>query len=315
MSRGRLALLVGALLLMTMAATWWLTGRAPAPESPLPANAEPSAQPSAPEPAGEPAKPGSVVIDAVTQDGIVLHIVKPAALLRPAAPYGPAYAALLPQAEAGDLPAQYQLGLLLYECRDAPADEAALEREVEDIHQTRRRGAWDIDDPDTEAKQLRQQYADCAGVPTEARGRYRDWLRSAADAGLLEAQLDMMYHLPQREFCQYLYQCTPEQRTAQAALQAESLHYLTLARDAGSVSALWTFGAWYQGDEVLPVNDVEAYAHYYALDQIQAAAGADRRFGAMIRSIRGKLRPVDLAQAEARAAELLSNPRCCVLTP
>jgi hypothetical protein len=313
-SRGRIALLLGALLLL-IAGTWWLTRSVPVDDSPLIVNDEPSELPAEAEAVSEPAKPKPIVIDAVTRSGIKLHIVKPVPLLRPLAPYGPAYAALLPQAQAGDLPAQYQLGLLLYECRDAPADAATLEREVEKIHQTRRRGGWDIDDPDTEAKQARQQYADCDGVPAEARGGYRDWLRSAADAGLIEAQLDMMFHLPQREFCQYLYQCTPQQRQEQAALQAEALHYVTLARDAGSVSALWTFGAWYQSDEVLPVNDVEAYAHYYALDQVQFAAGVDRRFGAIIKSLKAKLRPVDLAEAEGRADELLSNPRCCVLTP
>lgn len=314
MSRGRAALLVGALLLIIVTLGWLLRSSPTSPVLP-PVNDDQADQPPAAEPVTAPAKPQPVVIDAVTQDGIALHIVKPVPLGRPQAPYGPAYEALLPQAEAGDLPTQYQLGLLLYECRDAPSDGVTLEREVEKVHQTRRRGAWDIDDPDTEAQELRELYADCAGVPGEVRGRYRDWLRSAADGGLLQAQIDMMYHLPQREFCQYLYQCTPEQRREQAALQAESLHYLSLARDAGSVSALWTFGAWYQSDEVLPVNDIEAYAHYYALDQIQAAAGIDRRLLPMIQSIKNKLRPVDLAQAEARAAELLSNPRCCVLTP
>lgn len=315
MSRGRIALLLGALLLLAGAAWWW-TGSAPDDDAPLIVNDDPSELPpeqqANPEP---PQKPQPVVIDAVTQGGIKLHIVKPVPLLRPQPPYGPAYEALLQQAHAGDLPSQYQLGLLLYECRGVPADSDRLEREVEKIHQTRRRGGWDVDDPDIEARQLRQQYADCAGIPADERGTYRDWLRSAADAGLIEAQLDMMYHLPQREFCQHLYQCTPQQRREQAELQAEALRYVTLARDAGSVSALWTFGAWYQSDEVLPVDDVEAYAHYSALDQIQAAAGVDRRFAAILKSIKGKLRPVDLARGEARASELLSNPRCCVLTP
>ncbi|WP_428313227.1 hypothetical protein [Hydrocarboniphaga sp.] len=314
MSRSRIALLLGALSLL-IAATWWLTRSAPVAVMVPAASDEPGELPVEPAAVAEPAKPKPVVIDAVTAGGIKLHIVKPVPLLRPPPPYGPAYEALLQQAHAGDRPAQYQLGLLLYECRDVPADSERLEREVESIYQTRRRGGWDIDDPAIEARQLRQQYADCAGIPADERGTYRDWLRSAADAGLIEAQLDLMYHLPQREFCQYLYQCTPKQREEQAELQAEALRYVTQARDAGSVAALWTFGAWYQSDEVLPVNDVEAYAHYYALDQIQAAAGVDRRFSAILKAIRAKLRPVDLAQGEARATELLSNPRCCVLTP
>jgi TPR repeat protein len=312
-TRGRVALLASALVLVLIAA-WWITRSASPPESPLIVNDEPSELPATTEPAAPP-KPQPIVIHAVTQNGVAVRIVKPVPLKRPQAPYAADYAALLPLAHGGDVPSEYLLGLLLYECREAPVDDAALEREAEKIHQTRRRGSWDIDDPEIETRQVRELYADCAGVPVEARGHYREWIKSAADAGLLEAQLDVMYHLPQGEFCQYLYQCTPAQRKDQAALQAESLHYMTLARNAGSVSALWTFGAWYQSDEVLPVSDVEAYAHYYALDQIQAAAGIDRRFGPMIQSLKAKLRPADLGQAEARATELLSNPRCCVLTP
>ncbi len=294
---------------------WWLRNSqdAFAPSAP---ESAPSAV-SAPKPAIEsiPEKPHETVIQAVTESGIAVRIVRPAAVVRPRPPYGVRFAALSPLAEGGDPAAQYELGLVLYECRDVPEDAASNESQIEKVQQTHKRGTWDVADPAAEAAEMRRRQADCEGVPAASRDRYRDWIRKAADAGLMQAQLDMMYHLPQREYCQYLYQCTPEQRRVQSDLQAESVRYVSLARDAGSASALWTFAAWYQSDEVLPTNDIEAYAHYRALDQIQKAAGVERRVLPMIAALERKLRPIDRTQAEARSREILSNPRCCVITP
>lgn len=303
------------LLLVVIAGGWWLSR----PDSPPPSvgtegtGSEEPLVVTGTAPLAQ--APKEKVIEAVTESGIPVRIVQPVAIQRPRPPFGPGYAALLSEAEAGDAPAQYELALLLYQCRDVPEDAASLERQVDKVHQTRKRGTWEVADPSAEVSTLRRSFEDCAGVPAAARNTYRDWMRKAADAGLMQAQLDVMYHLPQREYCQYLYQCTAEQKKVQAALQAESLHYVGLARDAGSASALWTFGAWYQGDEVLPANDIEAYAHYYALDQIQRAAGLQRRVQPMLTALDRKLRPIDRSQAEARARELLSNPRCCVVTP
>jgi len=59
-----------------------------------------------------------------------------------APPYAAAYARLIPAAQAGDANAQYGLGLLLYECRDIPADAPTLEREIDAVHQTHSRDGW-----------------------------------------------------------------------------------------------------------------------------------------------------------------------------
>lgn len=290
------------------------TGPAPAAALPPRAVENPQAAqtPIADTPAPERAQTAQ---PATVSSGIPIRLIRRPPLTVPAPPYGPAYARLLPQAQAGDRTAQYRLGLLLYQCRDIPADPAALDRQVERVYETRRREGWDVDDPAAEEQSLRRQYAECAGVPEDARGRYRDWLKAAADAGLLEAELDLPLHLPPGDYCQYLSECSPEQRARQEALQQEAVEYFGRALDQGSAQALWTFGAWYSEGEVLPENDVEAYADFEALNQIFAAAGDPRNFDAILAELRGRLRPADLQQAEARAKEILSNPKCCVLPP
>lgn len=251
----------------------------------------------------------------VSESGVPIRLVKRPRLGLPGGPLGAAYAKLLPAAQAGEPAAQYQLGLVLYECRDVPGDDKALGRDIETIYQTRRRGGWDVDSPKDEEATLRRRYAECAGVPADQRNGYRDWLRKSADAGLLDAQLDLPLKLPQAEYCQYLSQCSPQQRAQQEALSKEAVDYLGRARDAGSASALWTFGAWYAEGDVLPKNNIEAYASFRALDQIEAAAGRTQRFRQMLADLRGRLRPIDQVQAEDRAKALLANPNCCVVTP
>ncbi len=265
---------------------------------------------AAPVPAA-PALPQTVVTDS----GIPVHLIKRARIGVPEGPLGASYARLLPAAQAGEPKAQYQLGLVLYECRDVPGDERALNREIESVHQTHRRGGWDIDSPKDEDASLRRRYKECEGVPGAERGKYRDWLRKSADAGLLDAELDLPLKLPQAEYCQYISQCSPQQRAQQEALSKEAVDYLGRAREAGSANALWTFGAWYAEGEVLPKNDIEAYAHFRALDQIETAAGRSPRFGQMLADLKGRLRTIDQTQAEDRARQLLSNPNCCVVMP
>jgi hypothetical protein len=251
----------------------------------------------------------------VSRLGVPVHLVKRPSLRRLQQPYAAAYSRLEPAARAGDAVAQYQLGSLLYECRDVPADALSLEREVDAVHQTHRRDGWDVANPTDEERSQRQRFAECAGVPGDVRSQYRDWLKRAADAGLMEAQLDLPLRLPPGEWCQFLSDCSPQQRAKHEAMQKEALEYLGRARDAGSAQVLWTFGAWYEQGEVLPQNNVEAYAHFLALDEINAAARESQRFDAMLDALRKRLRPIDLDRAEARARELLSNPNCCVLTP
>jgi TPR repeat protein len=314
-------LLVAAALLAALwsALIWWRTpptsASAAAEPQPRAAQSPQTEQAKRAAAAASTAQSASSAKTATVSSGISIRLIRRPPLLVPAPPYAAAYARLLPQAQAGDAKAQYQLGLLLYQCRDVPADETTLERQIERVYETRRREGWDVDDPAAEEQTLRRQYAECAGVPAESRGQYRDWLKSAADAGLLEAELDLPLHLPPGEYCQYLSECSPQQRAIQETLQQEAIEYLGRARDQGSVQALWTFGAWYAEGEVLPENDVEAYADFDALNQIFAAAGDPRNFDAILADLRSRLRPADLEQAQARSKEILSNPQCCVLPP
>jgi len=132
---------------------------------------------------------------------------------------------------------------------------------------------------------------------------------------VIEAQINLPLKIPPDDYCQFLAECSPEQRAKQEALQADAIDYVGRAREAGSVAALWTFAAWYAEGEVLPQNDIEAYAHFRALDQINAAAKQTPRFDKLLAGMRQRLRPVDVDAGEARSRELLSNPNCCVITP
>lgn len=285
------------------------------------AGGETPTAPSAPAAAGPPvagatpsaATPTVSVQNAVAASGVPIHLVHRRRLTVPEPPFGPAYERLAAAAKAGDVDAQYELGLLLYQCRDVPADSGALERDIEKTYETRRRDGWDVSDPGDEERSLRRRFDECAGVPAAERDAYRDWLKKAADAGLLEAQLDLPLHLPQAEYCQFMSECSPAQRARQEALEKEAVDYLGRARDGGSAMALWTFGAWYAEGDVLPQDNVQAYAYFSALDQVFAASGESRRFDAMLADLKTRLRPADLDQAQARARELLSNPKCCVL--
>ncbi len=307
----RLAILVATVAVLL--AAWYWFGRKPVPA----AGAGPVVTTTAPATgrasAAAPAVPADKQV--LSASGVTIHLLRRPPLNVPAPPYGPAYARLEPMARSGDKAAQYQLGLLLYECRDVPNDTAALEKTIETTYETRSRGGWDVDDPAGEEHTLRRRYEECAGVPAEQRAKYRDWLRQAADAGLIEAQLDLPRHLPPGDYCQYLSECSPDQRTRQEALDKESVDYLGRARAAGSAAALWTFGAWYSEGDVLPQNNIEAYASFNALDQIFLADGQQRRFDAMLADLRSRMRPADLEQADSRTREILSNPNCCELTP
>ncbi len=306
------------LLLLALVALLWFLNRSVESEStpPLVTTTLPTPEP-APEantPTQLPA-PSEKVERAVVESGVTIRLVRRTRIAPPLGALAASYVKLESEARSGNAVSQYRLGLLLYECHDVPAENSALTREVETIHQTRRRAGWDIATPDEEERALRQRYANCDGVPAAERGKFRDYLKTAADAGVLEAQLNLPLKLPDADYCQFLSECAPAQRAQQEALQNEAVDYIGRARDAGSASALWTFGAWYAEGEVLPRNEVEAYAHFRALDQINAASKEPQRFERMLAGMKRRLRPVDLDQAEARAKELLSNPNCCVITP
>lgn len=313
--RGRLAALAAAVAALLLVAWLWFGRGGHGQDQPPLAATAPVHAPAATAPPGAAAAAQPAVREVVAASGVTIRLQRRPRLSVPPPPFGPAYAQLEPLARAGDQAAQYRLGLLLYECRDVPADSAGLEQTIEHTYETRRRGGWDVDNPANEEQSLRRRYQECDGVPADARGQYRDWLKQAADSGLMEAQLDLPLHLPPGEYCQYMSECSPQQRDKQEALEREAVDYLGRARDAGSATALWTFGSWYAEGDVLPQDNVEAYASFSALDQVQQAAGESRRFDAMLADLRSRMRPADLEQAEARARQLLSNPNCCALAP
>ena len=310
-------LLIAAMLVIAV-----FVYRSQQPDAPLvaelPVDAAPvevPAEPAAPPAPVVPATPRQTVESAVVESGIAIRLVRRPRIAQPPGRFAEAYAKLLPEAQSGNALSQYRLGNLLFECREVPANADALEAEIEAIHQTRRRGRWEVDSPKAEIATMRHQFAQCEGIPAEARQGFRDWLKSSADAGVIEAQLNLPMRLPPDDYCQFLAECAPEIRARQEALQAEAIDYTGRARDAGSVAALWTYAGWYASGEVLPQNDIEAYAHFRALDQIHGAAKLTPRFGKLLSGMKKRLRPVDVDAGEARARELLSNPRCCVITP
>lgn len=316
--RGRVLKLMAAIAILIVAwfAYVWFTVEFPAPAEPA---EPPPLTVELPAPVADPPAvslpPRQTVERAVLDSGVEIRLVRRAKIARPAGRLADGYARLLPEAQSGNRLAQYRLGSLLFECREIPADAAGLEQEIEAIHQTHRRGRWAVDAPKAEVATLRHLYAECDGIPGEARLGFRDWIRQAADAGVIEAQLNLPLKLPPDDYCQFLAECTPEQRARQEALQVEAIDYTTRAREAGSVAALWTFGAWYAEGEVLPKNEIEAYGHFRALDQINAASRQPQRFGKLLAGLRKQFRPVDIEAGEARARELLANPNCCVITP
>lgn len=254
------------------------------------------------------------VFERVAPSGVPLRLVRRPRLDIPSPPYGPHLAALQAASDAGDAEARYRLGVMLYQCRDVPEGEAALGKAVEELYQTRSRGGWDVSDPAQEEQTLRTAYDFCQGIPGPARTGYRELLKAAADAGVVEAQLNLMFYLPPGEYCQFLEDCSPAQVQRMAVLREEARSYVTRALEAGSVEALRTVGGWFLNEEMGTPDPVEAYAHFSAYDQIQQVAGRERELGAMLAGIRKRLRPVDLERAQSRAKELLANPRCCLLT-
>ena len=255
-----------------------------------------------------------VMREARVASGQAVRLIRMPRLDVPSPPYAEHYQRLRENAEQAPPAQQYRLGLLLYRCRDAASDEAELARQIDQLYQTRRHQGWDVDDPPTEERTLRQAHADCAGIPGSARQEYRDWMRRAADGGLVDAQLNLMFHLPKAEYCQFIEDCTPAQARFMTQLREEARVQVGKALDNGSVEALRTVGGWMLNEEMGTPNPVEAYAHFHAYDQIQQAAGREREMALMLDGLRRQLRPVDLSQAEARAKELLANPNCCVLT-
>lgn len=326
LTRGALVALLVALLALWSIRHLQDTGpqQPDAPAPPVDARPSPPADPADPADTGDDASVGRVappapdaapaVVQAQAASGVSIEVQRRPSLSLPMEPFERLYPVLLAGAEAGQPIAQYQLGQLLHTCRNVPEDPDALAAKIDRIHQTRRSDGWDVADPAQAEGDLRQEHARCRGVPQDARGRYRDWMRRAADQGLMEAQLNLMYHLPQAEYCQFIENCTPAQRQFMAELRERARRDVQAALEAGSVDALRTVGGWALNEEMGTPDPIEALAHFSAYDQIQRAMDRESQVEGMLSSLRRRLRPVDRDAAESRARELLSNPRCCQLT-
>lgn len=280
------------------------------PGSAPPALVEPDATLPAAD-SGDPEAPP--VIEALSEGGTPLRIRELSRVAVPKPPYLPHFQALRPGAEGADPISQYALGLMLYRCREVPATAEDLQAQVDRMYQTREVDGWPVDDPETEALTMRQAYQNCDGIPAAERRDFRQWMQRAAESGLLEAQLNLMFHLPPGEYCQFLSDCSEAQKQMMEALREEARVQIGRALDAGSVEALRTLGGWAINEEMGPVDPVEAWAMFSAYEQLMSAAGEGGEVRRMIESLEPRLRPIDLEQGRARVEELLNNPNCCLL--
>lgn len=253
-------------------------------------------------------------IEGVSNSGLRFNVKRLSRISEPKPPYASAYAALRPGAEEAEPALQYQLGLMLYRCRDVPVQAGVLKSQVDRMYQTRTNKGWEVDDPALEEKLMRNSFDECIGVPAEARHEYREWIQRAAEAGLMDAQLTLMFHLPEGEYCQFIADCSDEQKRLMQSLREEAKLYVSRAQEAGSAEALRILAGWALNDEMGTPNDVEAYAMFNAYDQIVRAAGEKGEVDRMLNSVEKRLRPIDLENANERTQEILGNPNCCVLT-
>ena len=311
------ALLPVGLLALIALAIWWVWPRPDVAESPLDKALSGESREASTADSGtssaEDKPEGPKVIEAVSASGVPIRIREVARVAVPKAPYLKAFKALRPEAENADPVTQYALGQMLYRCREVPANAEDLKAQIDRMYQTRRVGDWPVDDPEIEAQSMREAYENCDGIPAAERIGFRQWMQRAAETGLLEAQVNLMFHLPVAEYCQFLSDCSAEQKQMMEGLREEARVQIARALEAGSVDAMRTLAGWAINEEMGPVDPVEAWALFTAYDQILSAAGRGGEVKRMIESLESRLRPIDREQGEARVEALLSNPNCCIL--
>lgn len=254
---------------------------------------------------------------------VCIH-AKPDLMLSMIPPLGPRYAEVLPLAQKGNPEAQFKLAVILNQCTNTPATAAALKTTVATALKTRRYlGGTRVEEPKSFERQLRQEHVDCEGVDPAQRGRSRAWAKSAAAAGLMDAQESLMlmtrpgnvFYLSKRD--------TKENNIVDAAHHKDTMNALVAARDAGSVDAMLTLGGRYaQDDRDDPpwereyFDPMKSYAHFAAFDQVQQAIGGKRREplkGTWVGDIYASLTAQQRVTAEALAKTFVANPRCCVV--
>ena len=217
-------------------------------------------------------------------------------------------------AEGGDADAAYQLGLALKECRRIQTAPEALDAVIQTMYQTRRLDGIPVENPDRMAAELRRRYERCRGVPAEARNRYYEWMSLAADSGSLEAQESMVFQLPPGNICREreLEMCDSTQRANTFALREQQAAWLLQARRGGSANALWQVGAAYLNGEMLPRDTIQAYAHLRAFQLVSQSFDIEDRVAGLVADLAESMRPVEVAEAETEALQLISTRQCCV---
>lgn len=237
--------------------------------------------------------------------------------------FGPFYTDLLPLAQSGDAQAQLDLGRILESCENIPEDAKALEDMIASVHKTRRyRGGIKVDDPHAQEERLREEAQKCEGIPQDQRGRAREWVKAAADAGLLAAQDALAsFHGPGDVY--YLWTLdTPENNAQDAARHRESTAYREKARAAGWAD-FWAMGNRYSQThkddppwERETYDAVRAFAYFLAADELKEALGEDRSYASRLSVINDATRTMTLNQlleAQALSRSFLENPLCCVV--
>ena len=250
---------------------------------------------------------------------------KPDLMLAESPPFGTRYKELQPLAVSGNAEAQFRLAVIVNPCANTPDTAETLKSVIAAALKSRRYlGGTRVEDPKLFDKQMRQEYADCDGVNPAQRGRSREWARSAADAGFLDAQEALMYMARPGNVFYSWNKDSKDNNARDTAHYKAVMDGLIAARSAGSVEAMLTLGSRYaQGSADNPpwerayYDPMKSYANFVAYDQVQQAIGGKRRpaiKGTMVGDMQAKLSTAQRSEAEAMAKTMLANPRCCVVT-
>lgn len=218
---------------------------------------------------------------------------------------------LLYKASLGDPVAAFQLSELLTECRGAHESEAELEEAIAHARKTLEirkptftwiaRGPQDLERAIHTS--LLTPYEKCLGLGGAEKEEAEEWLRIAADAGIVKA------------LTSYSRQFADDYKTA--------AKYLTKAWEAGDAKALTGLTsvystAWYQLRErgSPPGNLVRAYASFYAYYKLLGASQERHTAGGLMRAvnaIEGNLSADEIKEGRRRAQQMIvNNENCCL---
>lgn len=221
------------------------------------------------------------------------------------------YEDLVYKASQGDSVAAFQLSDLLTECRGAYESKADLEEAIAHAKKTleirKPTFTWIARGPE-EMEQavhtsLLTPYQNCLGLGGAEKEEAEEWLRIAADAGIVNA------------LTRYSRQFEGDYKTA--------AEYLTKAWEAGDANALMGLtsvysNAWYQLREPggPPGNLVRSYASFYAYFKLLGASQKRGTAGGLMRAvngIEGNLSADEIKDGRRIAQQMIvENENCCL---